>query len=46
MPAPKFTQIKQFIVDKIRSGLWLENQRVPSENELAKQFAVHFLVGN
>ena len=40
MPTPKFTQIKQFIVDKIRSGLWLENQRVPSENELAKQFAV------
>ncbi|WP_409424463.1 histidine utilization repressor [Pseudoalteromonas sp. RW-H-Ap-1] len=40
MPTPKFTQIKQFIVDKIRSGLWLENQRVPSENELAKQFTV------
>lgn len=40
MSAPKFTQIKQFIVDKIRSGIWLENQRVPSENELAKQFTV------
>ena len=40
MPPPKFAQIKQFIVDKIRSGAWQENQRVPSENELSTQFKV------
>ena len=40
MTTPKFAQIKQFIVDKIRSGLWQENQRVPSENELSTQFSV------
>ena len=40
MTTPKFAQIKQFIVDNIRSSAWLENQRVPSENELAEQFSV------
>jgi len=40
MSTPKFAQIKQFIVDNIRSGLWLEDQRVPSENELSQQFSV------
>jgi GntR family histidine utilization transcriptional repressor len=40
MTTPKFAQIKQFIVDKIRSGMWQENQRVPSENELSTQFSV------
>ena len=40
MTIPKFAQIKQFIVDKIRSGAWQENQRVPSENELSTQFKV------
>ncbi|MGO2010494.1 histidine utilization repressor [Pseudoalteromonas sp.] len=40
MSTPKFAQIKQFIVANIRSGLWLEDQRVPSENELSKQFNV------
>ena len=37
---PKFARIKQFITDQIREGLWHENQRVPSENELASQFNV------
>ena len=37
---PKFAQIKQFIVDKISSATWQENQRVPSENELSNQFSV------
>ncbi|WP_404341303.1 histidine utilization repressor [Pseudoalteromonas mariniglutinosa] len=40
MSTPKFAQIKQFIVNNIRSGMWLENQRVPSENELTAQFSV------
>ncbi|BBN82804.1 histidine utilization repressor [Pseudoalteromonas sp. A25] len=37
---PKFVQIKQHIIHNIRAGIWLENQRVPSENELAEQFRV------
>ncbi|CAM4088930.1 histidine utilization repressor [Pseudoalteromonas byunsanensis] len=37
---PKFAQIKQYIIDEIRAGAWQENQRVPSENELAEQFKV------
>ena len=40
MITPKFAQIKQFIVDKIKNGAWQENQRVPSENELSSQFSV------
>ncbi|MDC9501028.1 MULTISPECIES: histidine utilization repressor [unclassified Pseudoalteromonas] len=40
MTTPKFAQIKQFIVDKIKNGAWQENQRVPSENELSNQFSV------
>lgn len=40
MATPKFTQIKQFIFEQIESGHWAEHQRVPSENELAEQFAV------
>ncbi|MCF7500980.1 MULTISPECIES: histidine utilization repressor [unclassified Pseudoalteromonas] len=40
MSITKFAQIKQFIVDNIRSGQWQENDRVPSENELTNQFKV------
>lgn len=40
MTTPKFAQIKQFIVDKISSATWQENQRVSSENELSNQFSV------
>ncbi|MDO7083558.1 histidine utilization repressor [Pseudocolwellia sp. AS88] len=38
--AAKFTVIKQFICQKIESGLWQQNKKVPSENELAEQFSV------
>lgn len=38
--AAKFTVIKQFICQKIESGLWEQNMKVPSENELAEQFSV------
>ncbi|CCQ10834.1 Histidine utilization repressor [Pseudoalteromonas luteoviolacea B = ATCC 29581] len=37
---PKFAQIKQHIIDHIRSGTWPEHTKVPSENELAAQFSV------
>lgn len=38
--AAKFTVIKQFICQKIESGTWEQNKKVPSENELAEQFSV------
>lgn len=39
-PAAKFTVIKQYICQKIESGLWEQNKKVPSENELAEEFSV------
>jgi GntR family histidine utilization transcriptional repressor len=40
MPAdpttPRYQQIKSFILDRVRSGEWSAEQRVPSENELVR----------
>ena len=36
----KFTIIKQYICQKIESGEWVQNKKVPSENELAETFEV------
>jgi len=36
----KFIIIKQHIFAQIESGLWPQHSKVPSENELAKQFSV------
>lgn len=38
--AAKFTIIKQHICQKIESGEWEQNRKVPSENELAESFEV------
>jgi GntR family histidine utilization transcriptional repressor len=38
--AAKFTIIKQHICQKIESGEWEQNRKVPSENELADSFEV------
>ena len=40
MSSAKYHQIKDHILTQIRSGQWQEFQRVPSENQLAQQFAV------
>lgn len=37
---PKFIAIKQHIFQNIETGVWPENERVPSENELAELFNV------
>ncbi len=34
--APRYQQIKNFILDRVRSGAWSPEERVPSENELVK----------
>ncbi len=38
--AAKFTIIKQHICQKIESGEWEQNRKIPSENELAESFEV------
>ena len=40
MAAAKFATIKNFITTQIEQGHWPEHSKVPSENELAQQFAV------
>lgn len=40
MSVPAYQQIKQFILERIHNGAWKEGDLVPSENELARQFAV------
>ncbi|MFK3978013.1 histidine utilization repressor [Shewanella vesiculosa] len=39
MVQAKFAQIKQFILSRIETGEWQENDRVPSENQLTELFA-------
>ncbi|MCT8988374.1 histidine utilization repressor [Shewanella phaeophyticola] len=38
MAQAKFAQIKQFILSRIETGEWQENDRVPSENQLTELF--------
>ncbi|MFY8273896.1 histidine utilization repressor [Pseudoalteromonas sp. SSDWG2] len=40
MAEAKYDQIKNHILTQIRGGHWQENERVPSENQLAQQFSV------
>ncbi len=40
MGTAKYSEIKTHILTQIRSGQWQENHRVPSENQLAQEFAV------
>jgi GntR family transcriptional regulator of arabinose operon len=37
---PLYKQIQDYIIDHIRHNKWLPNERIPSENELARQFKV------
>ena len=39
MAQAKFAQIKHFILNKIEAGEWLENDQVPSENQLTEMFS-------
>jgi GntR family histidine utilization transcriptional repressor len=40
MSEPKYLEIKRFIIGNIEQSIWAENQRVPSENELSREFSV------
>ncbi|WP_105258904.1 MULTISPECIES: UTRA domain-containing protein [unclassified Pseudoalteromonas] len=36
MQVPKYKEISNFIISKINSGTWAENEKLPSENDLAE----------
>lgn len=37
---PYYVQIKHILMERIQSGVYLQDSRIPSETELSKQFAV------
>jgi len=39
-PEPLYQQVKQFVIDGIRSGEWGDTKRLPSENFLVSQLNV------
>ena len=39
-PGPLYERVKRYIVDRIASGDWGEDDRVPSEHELVREFGV------
>ncbi|MCP4294502.1 MAG: histidine utilization repressor [Proteobacteria bacterium] len=38
MSTPIYQTVKDYIREKIESGLWIEKERIPSENELVSEF--------
>ncbi|SPY78037.1 histidine utilization repressor [Providencia rustigianii] len=45
-PIPLYLQVKQSIIEKIQSGEWQANDRVPSESELVAQFNCSRMTAN
>ncbi|MCI2059231.1 MAG: GntR family transcriptional regulator [Oscillibacter sp.] len=43
---PKYVEIQNFIIDKIRSGILKPYDRIPSENELCRMFKVSRVTAN
>jgi len=43
---PLYAQVKDHIMENIRSGLWLPGARVPSENELVESFGISRMTAN
>lgn len=40
MPIPKYYRLKMDIIGKINTGVWPDHAKLPSENELCKQYGV------
>ena len=40
MPVPKYYRLKMDIINKINGGIWTDHAKLPSENELCKQYGV------
>lgn len=45
-PTPLYAGVKQLVLDRIRSGEWPPNHRVPSENELVAELKVSRMTAN
>ena len=45
-PKPLYARVKDFVVDKIRSGEWAANDRIPSENALGPMLGVSRITVN
>jgi len=45
-PAPLYAQLKEHVLQNIRSGLWRAGERVPSEHELVREFKVSRMTAN
>lgn len=45
-PTPIYARVKQAISEKINSGEWQENQRVPSESEIVKALSISRMTVN
>ena len=39
-PKPLHVQLEEIIREKIKSGDWTENSRIPSENELSREYGL------
>ena len=46
VPLPIYEQIKEYIVGRIRDGVWSSGERVPSENELVEALGVSRMTVN
>jgi GntR family histidine utilization transcriptional repressor len=45
-PVPLYAQLKQHVLENIRSGAWRAGERVPSEHELVREFKVSRMTAN
>jgi GntR family transcriptional regulator, histidine utilization repressor len=45
-PAPLYEQLKQHVLQNIRSGAWRAGERVPSEHDLVREFKVSRMTAN
>lgn len=45
-PAPRYRQIKDFLLERIRSGAWPAHHQIPPEEQLARDFGVSRMTAN
>jgi GntR family histidine utilization transcriptional repressor len=45
-PAPRYRQIEEFLLDRIRSGAWPVHHQIPPEEQLARDFGVSRMTAN
>lgn len=45
-PAPRYQQIKDYLLDQMRSGAWPVHHQIPPEEQLARDFGVSRMTAN